>query len=238
VVPGFYEAVAVAPPLDGASAVVIVQQSPVTIQAVRQAHAVAVTLRNLSADTVRSDPFVVLVGAEQTTSVVARGGEPQHVRFRLPEWAVHAAVDISMGRSQWPIFTDLGVTMMDSEGRQLGKAPLNYAFGRLHVDLPKHAAGAAEVELFPGLADSAADQPWSVTVSVRLYADSAHVTRFTGQRLTIAPGASNTTRIPMETPILPLSEGFVPLGIVVVPEQDRTWTREAPLPAPATSSTQ
>ena len=26
--------------------------------------------------------------------------------------------------------------------------------------------------------------------------------------------------------------GFVPLGIVVVPEDERTWTLEVPLPAP------
>ncbi|MEO8138661.1 MAG: S8 family serine peptidase [Gemmatimonadota bacterium] len=238
VVPGFYEAVAVAPPLDSASAIIVVQQSPVTIEASRQAHAVAVTLDNVSADTVASTPFVVLVGAERTVTVAARGGEPQHVRFTLPDWAVHAAVDVNMARGQWPIFTDFGVTMLDGAGRQMGKSPLNYAFGRLHVDLPGRGAGPVEVELFPGLADSAAGQRWSVTVSVRLYADSAHVTRLPGEPVTIAPGASATVFVPMEAPVLSLGDGFVPLGIVVVPELDRTWTREAPLPSPATASTQ
>jgi subtilisin family serine protease len=238
VVPGFYEAVAVAPPLDGASAVMVVQHSPVTIEAVRRTHGVAVTLRNVSGDTVVTEPFVVLVGAEQTTTVAAQGGDAQHIRFRLPDWAVHAAVDIGMDRSQWPLFTDFGVTMLDGEGRQLGKSPLNYAFGRLHVDLPRRGDGPVEVELFPGLAQASAGQRWSATVSIRLYADSAHVTRLAGERVSVAPGATGSVLVPMQAPSLPLGEGFVPLGIVVVPEQDRTWTREAPLPAPATASTQ
>ncbi len=238
VVPGFYEAVAVAPPLDGASAAIIVQHSPVTIGAVRQARDVAVTLGNVTADPVTSVPFVVLVGAERSVTIAAAGGVARHVRFTLPEWAVHAAVDVSMDRAQWPIFTDFGVTMLDGEGRQLGKSPLNYAFGRLHVDLPKRGAGPVDVELFPGLADTAAAERWSVTVSVRLYTDSARVSRLVGSRVTVAPRSSSTIHIPMEPPALPIGEGFVPLGIVVVPEQDRTWTREVPLPAPATASTQ
>jgi hypothetical protein len=106
------------------------------------------------------------------------------------------------------------------------------------VDLPKHGAGSVDVELFPGLADVSATQRWSATVSVRLYADSANVARLAGSRVSLAPGASATVQVPMETPVLPLGEGFVPLGIVVVPQQDGTWTREVPLPAPTTTSTQ
>ncbi len=238
VVPGFYEAVAVAPPLDGATAVIIVEHSPVTIAATRQAHDVAVTLGNVSAAPVTSDPFVVLVGAERSVTVAGTGGDARHVRFSLPDWAVHAAVDVSMDRAQWPIFTDFGVTLFDGDGRQLGKSPLNYAFGRLHVDLPKRGGGDVDLELFPGLAEPSAAQRWSATVSVRLYADSAHVSRLAGSRVTVAPGASSTLHVPMEPPGLPIGEGFVPLGIVVVPEQDRTWTREVPLPAPTTTSTQ
>lgn len=238
VVPGFYEAVAVAPPLDGAGTAIIVQQSPVTIAASRQAHAVAVTLANVTAAPVSTEPFVVLVGAEQNVTVTATGGDLRHVRFALPDWAVHAAVDVSMDRAQWPLFTDFGVTMFDDAGRQLGKSPLNYAFGRLHVDVQKQGGSGVDVELFPGLAEASSTQRWTATVSVRLYADSAHVVRLAGSAATIAPGASATIQVPMEPPVLPLGEGFVPLGIVVVPEQDRTWTREVPLPAPSTTSRQ
>jgi hypothetical protein len=31
---------------------------------------------------------------------------------------------------------------------------------------------------------------------------------------------------------VPLGEGFFPLGIVVVQENDHAWTREVPLPSP------
>lgn len=238
VVPGLYEAVAVAPPLDGASALIAVQQSPVTIAARRKPEGVAVTLANVSDEPVATEPFVVLVGAERTTTLTVRGSARQRLRFTLPAWAVHAAVDVSMDRAQWPRFTDLGMTLFDGGGHQLGKAPLNYALGRLHADLPKRVGEApAEVDLFPGLADTSTDAPWTVNVSVRLYADSAHVTRLAGMPLTVDPGKTGTVTVPLDPPALPLGEGFVPLGIVVVPEQDRTWTREVPLPAPATAST-
>jgi subtilisin family serine protease len=237
VVPGMYEAVAVAPPLDGASALIAVQQSPVTIGARRQGGAVSVTLNNMSSETVVTEPFVVLVGAERSTTLTVRGGARQRIRFQLPDWAVHAAVDVAMDRAQWPMFTDLGVTLLDRDGRQLGKSPLNYAFGRLHADLPKRGEGPAEIDLFPGLADASSTDPWTVTLSVRLYTDSAHVTRLTAGRLTLGAGKNGTVALPMDGPMLPLGEGFVPLGIVVVPEQDRTWTREVPLPVPATVST-
>lgn len=238
VVSGFYEAIAVAPPLEDASATIVVQQSPVTIEAVRQAQAVAVALRNVSDEAVVSAPFAVLVGGERTMTLAARGGETRRLRFELPDWAVHAAVDVSMDPAQWPIFTDFGVTLLDRLGRQLGKSPLNYAFGRLHLDLPRRGVGPAELNLFPGLAEPGSAEPWSVTVTVRLYADSAHVTRLPGGEVTLDPGASATVSVPMMGATLPLGEGFVPLGIVVVPEQDRTWTREVPLPAPATTSMQ
>jgi subtilisin family serine protease len=239
VVAGLYEAVAVAPPLDGASATIAVQQSPVSIEAKREREGLIVRLGNVSPMVVSSTPFVVLVGAERTVNLVARGSETQHIRFQLPEWAVHAAVDVQMERADWPTFTDFGVTLLGDDGRQLGKAPLNYAFGRIHADLPKRAGGTgAEVALFPGFTDAGGDQRWTATVSIRLYADSAHVSRMAGTPVTVEPGKSAAVIIPMMESPLKLGDAFVPLGIVVVPEEDRTWTREVALPAPITPLSQ
>ena len=236
VVPGFYEAAVVAPPLDGAAADLIVQQSPVTIAAARDARGIGIALGNLTPDAVTTDPFVVLVGAERHARVESRGAAVERVRFPIPGWAVHAAVDVEMDRAAWPQFTDFGVTLLGEDGRQLGKAPLNYAFGRLHVDLPAArvgaADGAAEVALFPGLADPAGSRPWSARVSIRLYADSAHVSRLSGEPLTVPAHGGATLTIPMKEPGFVPGPGFVPLGIVVVPEDERTWTLEVPLPAP------
>jgi hypothetical protein len=238
VVPGLYEAVAVAPPLEGASATIVVQQSPVTIDAHRDREGIAVQLANLSPEPVTTTPFAVVVGAERSTIVAARGSETQHLRFQLPDWAVHAAVDVQMDRSEWPEFTDFGVTLLGDDGRQIAKAPLNYAFGRLHADLPQRASGTrrpggAEVALFPGFAEAGPDREWAAAVSIRLYTDSAHVTRMAGRPVTVEPGKTATVTIPLGDSPLKLGDGFVPLCIVVVPEGDRTWTREVSLPAAA-----
>ncbi|HMV32434.1 MAG TPA: hypothetical protein PKA50_09970, partial [Gemmatimonadales bacterium] len=214
----------------------IVQQSPVTIAAARDARGIGIALGNLTPDAVATDPFVVLVGAERRVRVESRGAGAERVRFGIPAWAVHAAVEVEMDRGAWPQFTDFGVTLLDGDGRQLGKAPLNYAFGRLHVDLPAPRAGGedspAEVALFPGMADPAGGRPWAARVSIRLYADSAHVSRLAGEPLTVPAHGGATLTIPMKEPGFAPGPGFDPLGIVVVPEDERTWTLEVPLPAP------
>ncbi|MEO8634116.1 MAG: S8 family serine peptidase [Gemmatimonadales bacterium] len=227
---GMYEALVTAPPLEPASAAIIVQQSPLRISAARVQDSIALRLENLSPAAVSTEPFVVLVGAERAARVVANGSGRQNIRFALPAWAVHAAIDVSMDPTQWPRFTDFGVTLFDGAGRQLGKSPLNYATGRLQVDLPSDGVGPAELALFPGFADVDADERWTADISIRLYADSAHVTGIPGSPLSIAPGSSGTLSLPLGTPALTLGDGFFPLGIVVVPEADRTWTREVPLP--------
>jgi subtilisin family serine protease len=242
VVSGIYEADAVAPPLDGANASIVVNQSPFTITATRTREGVAVGLVNLAGEEVTTHPFVVLVGAERTVRVVARGSDTQRVRFALPPWAVHAVVDVSMDRAQWPRFTDFGVTVFDQDGRQLGQSPLNYAFGRVHVDLTPARDTArlrqAEVGMFPGFADPSPDQRWTALVSIRLYADSAHVTQLPGQRVTVGAGKQATVIMPWTDPPLGFGDAFFPLGIVVVPEGQHAWTRESSLPSPVTPLSQ
>lgn len=227
---GIYEAIVTAPPLEAAAAAIVVQQSPLRISATRAWDSIAVALENLSPATVATEPFVVLVGAERTVRVVANGSDRQGIRFALPDWAVHATIDVSMDPAQWPRFTDFGVTLLDAAGRQLGKSPLNYATGRLQADLLPDRNGQAELALFPGFADATGDLRWTADLSIRLYADSAHVTAIPGAPLTIEPGHTATLSLPLGVLRLALGDGFFPLGIVVVPEEEQTWTREVPLP--------
>ena len=135
------------------------------------------------------------------------------VAFGIPDWAIHATVDVSMDPAQWPRFTDFGLTLFDSAGRQLGKQPLNYALGRLHVDLPGTALGGA-VKLFPGLADPTSEAPWSAGLSIRLYADSSHVERLPGSQITLPPGGTGSVHIamPSQTPVS-FGPGFAPLEL-------------------------
>ncbi|HWA59616.1 MAG TPA: S8 family serine peptidase [Gemmatimonadales bacterium] len=240
VVPGIYEAVAVAPPLDGTTASIEVTQSPYQIEAARTRDGIAVDLVNLTGSPLETEPFVVMVGGERTSRVVATGSAAQRIRFALPAWAVHAVVDVTMDRAQWPRFTDFGLTVFDGAGRQLGQSPLNYAFGRVHVELPASDSTGreAEVGLFPGFADPAGDQRWTALVSIRLYADSAHVSQLPGPQVTLPGGQKMAVTVPWRDPGLPLGEAFFPLGIVVVPEGDRAWTREAGFPPPVTPISQ
>jgi hypothetical protein len=106
---------------------------------------------------------VVLVGAEHTATITGHGsavdpvawhtrlGDPRHRMAWIPPMAA---------------LHRLRLTLFDSAGRQLGKQPLNYALGRLHVDLPGTALGGA-VKIFPGLADPTSEAPWSVGLSIR-----------------------------------------------------------------------
>jgi hypothetical protein len=230
VVTGLYEAVTVAPQLQRTTALTVVGQSPVVISAARDPQGVAVTLQNLDSSAVSSEPFVVLVGAERDAPISAHGSGPQSVPFTIPAWAVHATIDVTMDPAQWPRFTDLGLILFDSVGRQLGNSPLNYALGRLHVDLAGRGSFPAMVKLFPGFAVPDSNQIWNATVSIRLYADSAKVMRLDGGKVVVPPGGTATARVPFQPMNVELGEGFSPLGIVVVPVGDLAWTREAALP--------
>lgn len=238
VVPGLYEAIAVASPLEPARGSITFLQSPFRIAADRRPEGVEVRLDNVTGDPVETEPFAVMVGAERAAPVSGQGAATERIRFAIPKWAVHASVDVRMDPRDWPRFTDFGVSLVDGNGRLLGKSPMNYALGRLHVDLGGRGAADsvvdAELRLLPGFASADPGQAWTATVSIRLYADSNNVSRLEGRPLTVAPGARASALLPLSGAPLPLGEGFVPLGIVVVPEGDRTWTLEVPLPAPGT----
>jgi subtilisin family serine protease len=231
VVAGIYEAVVVAAPLSGAHVTMLVQRSPLAIQAARGPDGVGITLRNFSAEAVHTQPFVALVGEERQVTVVARGSDLRRIPFTVPAWAVHGVIDVVMDREQWPRFTDFGVTVFDSGGHQIAKSPLNYALGRLNFEIRGGQTSQAEVALFPGLADPDATERWTAKVSIRLYADSAQVVRLNGPEASVPAGQSVTVTAPMREPLARPGDGFYPLGIVVVPEGDHTWTREAGLPA-------
>ena len=114
-----------------------------------------------------------MIGGERIEKITTRGSDPVRLPFILPSWTAAVVVDVAMDRAQWGRFTDFGLTLFDSNGRQLGKDPLEYAFGRLSVDVAKGQADRpVAVALFPGFADPADTATWSATISVRLYADT------------------------------------------------------------------
>ncbi len=237
-VSGNYETVAVAisPSPQALNAGVHVIQSPMRLQLTRNDKQAVATLSNASSSPVTAEVAVLLGGGERVETVVARGSSAHRIPFVAPAWAKTVAIDIKMDRAQWGRFTDFGVTLFDSLGRQIEKQPLNYAFGRLQASLPQgHGDMRVELALLPGFADLAADESWTLRASIRLYADSAVslAPAQSGQAsMTIAPGKNASAIFPLPASPWPLGDGFFPLGILAARTGRDTWTREGGLPLP------
>ncbi|MGH7515767.1 MAG: S8 family serine peptidase, partial [Gemmatimonadales bacterium] len=137
VIGGVYEAVVVAPPTQAVTASVSISQSPLMLRAARQGESVRAQVTNVTGAPVEAEFGMHLGGAVRSESVRASGSAVQRIAFVVPAWSRGVVVDLSMDRAQWSRFTDFGVSLFDSLGRQLGKQPLNYAFGRLQVELPE-----------------------------------------------------------------------------------------------------
>ena len=253
-VAGVYEIDAVGAAQGPSTVRLSVRRSPVALQFRRERSGIVGTLRNAGRDTVRVEALALLVGAERGHTVVARGSGTERVTFRAPRWAKHVEVDVAMERAQWGRFTDFGVTLFDSAGRQLEQSPLNYAFGRLGAELPEgHGDMALAVGLFPGFADSAtaAGGPWTAQVTIRLYAERPVALQPGGEAgaaagaaagagdaaqgppaaaLAVPPGRTVTQgfTLPASLPWA-LGDGFHPLGILGVRAGEQVWTRRAGL---------
>jgi hypothetical protein len=154
--------------------------------------------------------------------------------FNIPPWASHLEVDFSMSPAQWSLFTDMGMTLFDSAGRQVDHAPLDYSFGRLAVDFDAGRQDQAVVlRLFPGLAEPATNARWSGVLRIRLYA---------GNQVALTSGSAAGSSVPAEEETIlfnmipspwPLGPDFYPLGLMAVEQDGVTWTREVPLPDPS-----
>jgi subtilisin family serine protease len=231
VLAGAYESDVVAPPNQALNASVSISQSPVTLRASRRAESVRATVTNVTGAPVEAGIGLHLAGAARSDSVAATGSAPRRIPFVVPSWSRGVVVDVAMDPEQWGRFTDFGVTLFDSLGRQLGKQPLNYAFGRLLVELPPgHGDVPVTLGLFPGFADPSGDEHWALRTSIRIYADtSVALTRPDTSAATIAPKASATADFALPPSPWPIGPRFVPLGLLVARADGRSWTREVEL---------
>ena len=235
VVTGTYEVVALAAsqPL-GVN--LRVTHSPLLLHLARDRSGAIGTLTNTTASPVKTEVAMLMGGAERVETIVANSSAIRRIPFVAPAWARSVVADVTMSREQWSRFTDFGVTLYDSAGRQIQKQPLNYAFGRLQAKLPgNHAGMRVELELFPGFADTTS-QSWSAHAVIRLYADSAIALEPAGEPvITIPAGKTATSRFTLPESPWPLGDGFFPLAVLAARADEHTWTREGglPLPSPA-----
>lgn len=235
VVSGAYEIDAVSFAGRPATADIRVTHSPLTLQVTREGGLVRAGLGNVTARTVDAQVKFRLRGGERADTVATRGSDTRRVQFTVPAWASSLVVDVAMDREQWERFTDFGVSVFDSSGRQLAKDPLNYAFGRTRVDLPeRHGDVTLTLALYPGFADLYDDAPWSVRTWVRTYADSgvALAPVATGDSTArVAPGRRAQVIFELGDSPWRLPERFYPLGALIVRTGEEVWTRETGLPA-------
>jgi tripeptidyl-peptidase-2 len=233
---GVYEVVVVAPTVQPLTANVAVIQSPFRLQLTRDRSGAVASITNVSSAPAKTEIGVLVGGGERVETVVAKGSGVRQIPFQAPTWAKAVVVDLTMDRAQWGRFTDFGVTLFDSAGRQIEKKPLNYAFGRLQAKLPEHTESLPlELRLFPGFAEANPEQGWTVRASIRLYADSAVALQPEApadSAMTVAVGKTAIARFALPDNIWPLGDGFFPLGVLVARTGEQSWTREGGLPVP------
>jgi hypothetical protein len=231
---GEYQLAASPAPGDRLSLSATVIPAPVSIAIHRGGDTASAKLRNVTSKPVTLEVELRLRGAERRDSIRAHGSAPQRIPFEIPGWATGVEVDLAMDPDQWGRFTDFGVTVVDSAGRQVAQDPLKYAFDRLSTLLPDgHSDIATDLVLFPGFADSTDSRPWTVTATVRLYADSAIAVAplsANAGELSIAGGGAADVHFGI--PPLPwrIPEGFSPLGVVLIRDGEQVWTREGGFP--------
>jgi len=233
VVAGTYEVDAIAGASQALGVNLQVTHSPMLLRLARDKSGAIGTLTNTTASPVKAEVAILLGGAERVETIVAKSSAVRRIPFVAPAWARSVVVDLTMSREQWGRFTDFGVSLFDSAGRQIEKQPLNYAFGRLQAKLPgDHADMPVELGLFPGFADTT-DQSWTARASIRMYADSAIALQPTGDSvITIPSGKTATARFTLPDSPWPLGDGFFPLAVLAVRADEHTWTREGGLPLP------
>jgi subtilisin family serine protease len=229
-VQGVYQAVASPAPGERMTVTAVVVHAPVLIAAGRSGDVAHAELSNVTGKAVTARVELRLRGAQRQEAVRALGSAIQRIPFDIPAWATGLEVDVAMDREQWGRFTDFGVTVLDSMGRQLGQDPMEYAFGRLSTVLPGgHGATRAELTLFPGFADPADDRPWSATATIRLYADSAVAIPpvSDGDEVSLPAGQEASVRFRLPPAPWPMPPGFAPLGVILARVGDQVWTRES-----------
>ncbi len=229
VIPGTYELVVQASQFEDASAKVSIRQSPVRLGLGSSPSGLDATVTNLTHEGVRVDVGAAAIGGGRVVDVRGSGSARRDVDLEVPAWARSIQVDVQMPREEWPRYTDFGLTLFDSAGQQLAKAPLNYSFGRLeHEVTTANGPQRMTLSLFPGFAALDDTLPWAVRATVRFYADSAQAMQPVDERaITLGPGESRTVRFAATVDGRTLPAGFVPVGLLLARTgDDEIWATE------------
>ena len=229
---GFYEAVAVAPATGSVTANIAVDPAPVTLRlSTAGADSVLATITAVG-DSLTAGRFDIgAIGGESSFELAGSGGGDVTAPLIIPAWAEHLVLDLRLDPGQWERFSDFGFTVQDGDGRILGKNPLNYAHGRLTIDLP-HRTGdrTATLVLSPGFTEPGSRERWTGRVTVRLEAARPVVLETAGgDEFRLQRGATALFRARVGGLPWSLPPGFGPLGLFVAESGGVSWTWELPL---------
>ena len=232
---GYYEVVAVAPPTGGATVEMKIEQSPVTMEATRlPADTVTVRLVNQTKSSQSATVTVGLIGGERGLSFSQKGSTERRLSLPVPRWAKRVEVDLEVPRATWPLFTDLGLTLLDGEGQVVAANPMNYHLGRVTADFD--SVGVVRdltIVVAPGFADPLAQPLWDGVMSIRFYAEAPVLLEAAGPaEVSLPAGGLWGLRFPLGKSPWPLGDGFFPLGHLLVEVNGIEWGREVRLPAP------
>lgn len=194
---GVYEAVVVAPPAEAVRATLRAILPPVAVTGLTAGP--AATVRNATAATVTATVSAHVVGAVTTRQVAGSRAQPVEFWTRPPPWAAALTVDVTLPVPLWGMLTDFGVTVFDASGRRVKDGPLNYADGRLEMELDTALVGVPlMVELLPGFAHLEPPAAWTGEVMITYRRGAPLRLAVLGEslqgRVELPPGASHTVR--------------------------------------------
>ncbi len=223
-VPGVYEVVIVAPPLDGVTYELKVRRPRVTISVTPER---ALEFANRTPRRVEARLAAVVVGARRAERIRVRPDWVSTIRSVVPPWATDLVIDVRLDPELWSRVTDFGVTLFDTAGRLLIEEPLNYPAGRHRIAIDSLGADTFEIELLPAFASQPTDGGWMVEVDVTYLAETPllSLTLGAGNMISIPAGGSITLPIVIPGSLIPLPEGFHPLLEVTAAAGDDETTR-------------
>ena len=230
---GHYEVVVVAPPTNGVAARATVFRSPVRLSGRMQRDSLVMEAQSLIDRPVELQLRAAFSGAEWQAVMSRPTSTPTDTMIVIPTWARQLVIDVAMAEADWSRFTDFGVTLWQRDGRLLAEEPLNYAFGRLRIDLPPEVGGdTLRLALTPAAAAPDRATPWRVEVSARFLTDRPTANDRGGAPFaSIAAGATRRAAFAIGAWPVAIPAGLSPLVTLIAVERDNDlWTREVPMP--------
>lgn len=231
---GGYEAVLQAPATSGVAARLRIAHAPIRLGATLRTTTLGVSATSLAAVPIEFRLRAALTGVEWQHIVASPRATDCELPIVVPTWAAELVVDVGMDERDWSRFTDFGVTLRRRDGRIVEEEPLNYAFGRLRLEIPPGLRGdTLMLTLTPAAAVSFPDTPWRVTVEARFLMPNPVAIDDGGRHFPeVEPGGTRELLVAVSRWPVELPAGWDPVVTVVAFDQDhQAWTRQVPLRA-------